>query len=371
LSFRNNADLSASSVPMTHDAIIMLGYTVAYDMPPVVYRRWLDAGQPPHPGKLEDGDKNWWELAPEVGYVDIRWLGAKLDSTLPADLLTNNGALLNAIKCVSPFAVNNFEGFNFRKVFLPEGNLFISEVNILVRGVTIEGSITDSSIIRCQVGAGAALFVFDGGNGISGLSDAISGGGLRRLTILNGTGFEGDRAVSLIGGPKRQAYETVFEDLKISGVGPTPPSTTPVGKWKYAMYLDGSGGTVTPKGLRKVSLRNLFLGNPTVKGLEANSVGDLVVENAGVYGGTDTSNSFSFLGSEANPSNGVQIIAGDADVFLWVYYCDGFNYSGIAKEIRFSTNAKGCAFFGVQLPGGITFPVPPLTGGNIVNAATW
>jgi hypothetical protein len=73
---------------MTHDTIIMLGYKYVYDMPPLVYRRWLNTPDlpatqipPPHQGRLEDGDGRWWEMAPDGDHLDVRWFGARLNGT--------------------------------------------------------------------------------------------------------------------------------------------------------------------------------------------------------------------------------------------------------------------------------------------------
>jgi hypothetical protein len=373
LSFRNNADLNTSSVPIAHDAIIMLGYKDVYDMPPVVYKRWLNTPdlpalqtQPPHFAKLIDGDGRWWEMAPEGDHLDVRWFGAKLNGVKNDRL-----ALEVAIACASPSQVPGGGYFRTRKVFIPEGTLKVVGSDIFVRSVTIEGSTTGASVISCQIN-GESLFRFDGGLA---LGVSLPGGGLRRLLITNGANFVGYAAVKLDGGQGLQPHESVFEDLKLTGAGPAQNESGPAGRWQLPFYLNGINNSGSKPGIRKVSLRNLFLGDPVDFGLYAGCVGDLVVENCGIYGGLPNSenviisNSIIVTGTSGNKSNGVQMLGCDADSFLWVYFCVGLNYSGIAKDIRFSTDAIGCAFFGVQLNGGTTFP--PVAGGNVVNAATW
>jgi hypothetical protein len=376
LSFRNNADLKASSVPMTHDAIIILGYSNIFDMPPVVYKRWTNT--PPSantPRYLQDGDNSWWVLAPEVDYFDVRWFGAQLDG-----IADDRSALEAAIVSASPSTVPGGGVSPIRKVFIPSGKLRVKRKideaifpGIFVRGVTIEGTTWDTSIVICQLNTGESLFVFDGGAGIG---KAVPNGGMRRLGILNDYGKVGGYAIRVEGGNLKQAYEAIFEDLKITGEADDPEKANPdpPGKWEYPFYLNGSYSTSTPQGLRKVSLRNIFLGNPTIHGLGAGSVGDLIIESTSVYGGTVASNNFYVFGTAAvqgvtaNLSNGVQFIGCDVDAALFVYNCQGFNFSGYANSIYFYGGAVGCAFNGFRPAGAIT-----VKGyiGNVINAATW
>jgi hypothetical protein len=377
LSFRNNEDLNNSSVPIEHDAIIMLGYKYVYDMPPVVYKRWLNTPNlpavqipPPHVAKLLDGDGRWWEMAPDSDHLDVRWFGANMNG-----IINDRPALEKAIQFASPSNVPGGGYSAIRKVFIPSGKLRIKRVetvdnSIYVRGVTIEGNTWDTSIITCQLNTGESLFVFDGGAGIG---SAVAHGGMRRLAILNGFGKVGGYAIRVEGGDLMQAYESVFEDLKLSGEG-DPEKVQPAGKWEYPFYLNGSYSTSIPQGLRKVSLRNIFLGNPTIHGLGAGSVGDLIIEGTAVYGGTTASNNFYVFGTAAAPavtanlSNGVQFIGCDVDASLFVYNCEGLNFSGIANNIYFYGGAKGCAFNGARPLSGLTVIGQ---AGNVINAATW
>jgi hypothetical protein len=368
---------------MTHDAIIMLGYTNIFDMPPVVYKRWTNT--PPSantPRYLQDGDNGWWVLAPEVDYFDVRWFGATLNN-----IADDRAALEAAILSASPASVPGGGVSPIRKVFIPSGILLVKRQvdptksnSVFVRGVSIEGDNWDTSLITCQLNDAESLFVFDGGEPFVG---GTPNGGMRRIGIFNGVGKIGGYAIRVEGGNQKQAYESVFEDLKIGGLGPPPAPPPPLplplplpppGKWQFPFYLNGSYSTNTPQGLRKVSLRNIFLGNPTIHGLGAGSVGDLIIESTSVYGGTVASNNFYVFGTAAaqgvtaNLSNGVQFIGCDVDAALFVYNCEGFNFSGIANNIYFYGGAKGCAFNGVRPASAITVLGQ---GGNMINAATW
>jgi hypothetical protein len=365
LSFRKKADLEAASIPGAYDALILLGYSAIFDMPPVVYKRWPN--RIPLPTELrfiKDADGGWWELAPEGDHLDVRWFGANMYGTVDS-----RAALEAAILYASPSNLPNDAAYKIRKVYVPEGKLRVDGHSIYVRGVTIEGATTEGSQISCQISTGQSLFIFDGGATIG---KAFAGGGMRRLAIINGLNKVGGSAISVYGGDLAQAYESVFEDIKLTGVGASNPANN--GKWEIPFSLNGSSGVSTPQGLRKVSLRNIFLGNPTVHGLAAASVGDLIVEATGVYGGTTSSNNFYVSGTPAAPggtanlSNGVQFIGCDVDAALFVYDCEGFNFSGIANAIYFYSGAKGCAFNGVRPAGALTVLGQ---AGNVINAATW
>jgi hypothetical protein len=384
LSVRTVADLAATQIPLAYDTIILLGYTNVFDAPPVVYNRWLNSGSPPHPGKLTDGFGKWWVLAPEVDYFDVRWFGAQLDG-----ISDDRAALEAAILSASPASVPGGGVSSIRKVFIPSGILLVKRQvdptksnSVFVRGVSIEGDNWNTSLITCQLNEPESLFVFDGGEPFA---EGTPNGGMRRIGIFNGVGKTGGYAIRVEGGNQKQAYESVFEDLKIGGVGPPqppppnpllppPPPPPPPGRWQYPFYMNGSYSPSAPQGLRKVSLRNIFLGNPTIHGLGAGSVGDLIVESTSVYGGTVASNNFYVFGTAAAPnvtanlSNGVQFIGCDVDAALFVYNCEGFNFSGIANNIYFYGGAKGCAFNGVRPASAITVLGQ---GGNVINAATW
>lgn len=345
----------------------LLGYENYKDAPPVAYTRWTNTGSiPQHLATLQDGNGKWWEMAPSGDFFDVRWFGAKLNG-----VANDRTALEKAIATASPQQVVGGGYYRIRKVFIPEGILKVSGADIYVRGVTIEGTTAEGSIILGQIGAGESLFIFDGGAGVS---IATANGGLRRLTILNGVNFIGDSAVRVYGGPLTQAYDTVFEDLKITGLGLAQGQSGVGGRWKIPIVLDGSAGTAAPKGLRRATLRNIFLGNPDSYGLMIVSAGDVVVDNVSVYGGTELSQSFYIWGSVGNESNGIQFLGCDVDTYLWVYDCIGFAYFGKAKYVVFGPRAVGCGFYGVQSvvgvyhTGGVNYPAPT---GNVNNAAGW
>jgi hypothetical protein len=62
LTFENKAEVEASSaIPGGDDAIQVLGYAAAGDGGGALYKR--AAAEPPHAGKIEDANDDWWELA--------------------------------------------------------------------------------------------------------------------------------------------------------------------------------------------------------------------------------------------------------------------------------------------------------------------
>jgi hypothetical protein len=62
ITFETRAEVEASStIPGGDDAIQVLGYVAAGDGGGALYRR--AASEPPHAGKIEDANSDWWELA--------------------------------------------------------------------------------------------------------------------------------------------------------------------------------------------------------------------------------------------------------------------------------------------------------------------
>jgi hypothetical protein len=331
-------------------AVILLGYYVIHDAPPIIYTRWTNSGEPPHPAKFKTFRlvnnvpvDVWWEMSPPGDHLDVRWFGAKIDGT------DDRVAFETAIKCASPPQVNGYDPFSIRKVFVPEGHMTVSGKDVFIRGVTIAGAGVQSSFIGSEVTGDDSFLRFDGGAGITGLAEAITGGGLKDIIIWKRTGFAGGIAVHLEGNATMQPDEAVLEDVKVTGDG----------TWKFPMHLNGNARSGDKPGLRKVTARNLFLGNAEKYALYALRVGDLSIYNMGTFGyvlvnGAKISNNHVHVtGSTAGPNNTVQLIGCNIQGYTWIYYCNGANLSSNCSIVVFGEGSRGCGFYGtLATPGG-------------------
>ncbi len=363
ISFNTRADAVAATIPDDVKVVLLAGYDDVADAPTATYVRVQS--EPNHMAKFQSVGGKWWRLDPQGTSVDIRWFGAK-----PNVGFDNRTALVNAIECVT-FSFLGEDRLNVRSVFIPFGVWEVSGTSVMVRGVTILGTGPNTSNITFTDN-NAIGFWFDGGVSLplpAGTTDfwnyEISGGGIQSLAIWMkklGTGLYG---VLLQGDQYRQPDECVFEDLKITGGG----------TWLLPIYINGSQRIPDipppktdarwPVGVRKTTMRNVFLGSATAYGLSALSVQELVIEGLGIYGGT--SQKMIINGTPIVPSNNVQLLGCNIQDSLFVELCNGLNVSSYCKTMTFSTGARGCGFYGT-LAGGLYSSIPSM--GNLNNAAS-
>lgn len=392
LSFDNVADLEASNVPSDVYAIILLGYYIIGDAPAVTYTRWTNAAPPaplplPKSGRLKSADDKWWEISPPSDYLDVRWFGAKMTVDAEGQPIDDRENLQKAIDCAlgPPLPIR---AEKVRTVFIPEGTLFVADT-VFLRGVTLLGTGPMRSFITLTKSNGVCIKM-DGGSGFS-PTRAETGGGLQSISIWMLEGLTGFMGVHVVGDEKFQADEAVFEDIKISGGG----------TWSYPMYLDGSkrvqtrnseGKPVGLSGLRKVTIRNVFLGNGLNFSLVALGVGDLSIYNAGCFpfaDGTISTRADVLIAGDPGisavpgtattlavpeklplPCIAVHLTACNLQGTVWLYYTEAASISGKVKSMICSTGAKGCALYGTLLPGsgGVFFTYPEM--GNEKYVAT-
>lgn len=358
------SEFQLATVPLDVVAVMVLGYYARHDAPPVTYTEWTNGGAPPHPAKLQSADTRWWEMSPSGDFFDVRWFGAKM---VRRTKINNAGAVVidttdmealeNAISCTLPPAISGNQS-GIRTVYLPVGELVVTST-IFLRGATLRGSGVLSTTITLDQNNGVCIWM-DGGAGLV-PPFAITGGGLKSLSIWSASGTNGFIGVQLSGNAIMQPDEAVFEDIKISGGG----------TWSYPMYMNGSARAAigsTLKGLRKVTIRNAFFGNALVRSFEAVSVGDLTIYSGGSFAsslpGITPSLEFLIGGTLAAPSNTVQLIGCNIQDKVYVYHTEGIVLSGKILYPFFSTGAVGCAFYGIHPTGTASsgyfnLPVPP------------
>jgi Pectate lyase superfamily protein len=331
-------------------AVILLGYYVIHDAPPIIYTRWTNSGEPPHPAKFKTFRlvnnvpvDVWWEMSPPGDHLDVRWFGAKIDGT------DDRVAFETAIKCASPPQVNGYDPFSIRRVFVPEGHMTVDGPDVLIRGVTIVGAGVQGSFIDSNVTGNQTFLRFDGGVGVGTDDDKLTGGGLQNIIIWKTAALTGGIAVHLEGNNIKQPDEAVCEDLKITGTG----------SWKYPLYLNGSARTTGTIGLRKVTFRNLFLGNAETYAFFAVCVGDLSVYNLGTFGEAKvndvkvSNNHVHITGSEQTKSTIVQLLGCNIQGYTWIYFCNGANLSSYCSIVVFGNGSRACGFYGtLGTPGG-------------------
>jgi hypothetical protein len=373
MSFNNRADAMAATIPDDIKIVQLAGYYDVADAPTATYVRVQV--EPSHNAKFQSVGGKWWRLDPQGTSVDIRWFGAK-----PIVDFDNRTALVDAIECVTRSHLG-FDRLLVRSVFIPDGAWEVSGTSIFVRGVTILGTGPNTSTIIFtgkDINTGlfttnAIGFWFDGGAYLpvpSGRTDfwnfEVSGGGIQSLGIWMrklGLGLYG---VLLQGDQYRQPDECVFEDLKITGGG----------QWFIPLYINGIAriADVPPKdekprwpiGVRKISIRNLFLGEATNIGMSVLCVQELTILGMGIYGGV--TQKMIVDGTDTMPSTVVQILGSNIQEYLWVTRAVGMNVSSYCPIVTFSTGTIGCAYYGSHKTLG--YSSIPSTG-NLGNAATF
>jgi hypothetical protein len=336
-------------IPSTANLLIFAGYAAYGDAPPATYAR-IAAPTAIYPNQAAIQDKNnlWWGLQPTGDHVDVRWFGAKV--SLSVDDTT---ALNSAVLSVTPI-VGKQPDLRVRRVFIPAGTLRISGP-INLRGVELKGAgILATTLAMSEVGG--TCIRMDGGAGLV-PKQYITGGGLQSLTLwpytaINGSGVDvaGGKGVHLAGDFEFQPDEAVFEDVRITGGG----------TWQYPLYIDGSlrvpladGGGL--HGLRRITLRNLFLGRATSKALYVDSVKGLTVYSMGIFNSVTAGTTYSFdmqiKGTAEMRSEDIQFFGANIQGTAWVYYTESMTLSGKLLQVSFSTGAKGCAFYGTLTTG--------------------
>jgi hypothetical protein len=372
LSFDNIADLEASNVPSDVYAIVLLGYYIIGDAPAVTYTRWTNLADPllgSRLGRLKSLDGKWWEISPPSDYLDVRWFGAKMLSTVD-----DRQALQDAIDCALGQTVP-IRAAKVRTVFIPEGNLRVSGT-VFLRGVTLRGTGPMQSTITLTTNLQICIYM-DGGTQITSGPRSVTGGGLQSLNIAMIEGGIGWVGVYVAGNKDMQPDEAVFEDIKISGGG----------VWYYPMWLNGMDRRLKPgekglKGLRKVTIRNVFFGQAVGTAFLADGVSDLSVYNAGSFGGVPelvaenvvkaggtpliANLDFVVRGDDIVPavtgttpipekpaiqSDKVQFVSCNIQTNIIIHRAESVTVTGTVKTMSCQTNAKGCALYGTLLKG--------------------
>jgi hypothetical protein len=384
LSFDNIADLEASNIPGDVYAIVLLGYYIIGDAPAVTYTRWTNADmpkdvppQPPLPplpanywlrsGRLKSLDGKWWEISPPGDCLDVRWFGAVMGADALGKLVDDREALQNAIDFASDSSLSGkrepIRAAKVRTVFIPEGTLRVGGT-VFVRGVTLRGTGPMQSTITLTANLQVCIHM-DGGSQIKPTAKSITGGGLQSLSISMIEGGIGWIGVYVAGDKFMQPDESVLEDLKISGGG----------TWYQAMWLNGMDRRLEPgekglKGLRKVTIRNLFLGNAIGAAFIADGVSDLSVYNAGSFAslpeGTTPNLNFVVRGDDVVPagtgttptprkpaiqSDKVQFVSCNIQEDIIIDRAESVTVTGTVRRMSCQTNAKGCALYGTLLTG--------------------
>jgi hypothetical protein len=396
LSFDNVDDLEKSNIPNDVYAIVLLGFYIIGDAPAVTYTRWTNGTDPETPpddvlgstikvrnGRLKSLDGKWWEISPPSDYLDVRWFGAKMTVSAPVapsviglpidDLKALQAAIDCALGNVGSPPPPPIRAEKVRTAFIPEGTLYVSNT-VFLRGVTLRGTgPMQSSIVLTT--ANAICIHMDGGAGLS-PPRSVTGGGLQSITISILTGLQGFIGVKVAGDAIRQPDECVFEDVKIAGGG----------TWTFPMLLDGLArrlpqGVIGLRGLRKVTIRNVFFGDAMSYSLIADGVSDLTIYNAGSFGkpagAGDFNLGFLIRGGAGSPeipaigntpkvdaipeliSNLVQLVACNVPDRIFIYRTQSVVISGVIKEVYCSTEARGCVMYGTLLKG---------SGGDFITA---
>jgi hypothetical protein len=335
------------NIPANVSLVLIAGYAAHRDAPMATYVL-IGNNNNNSPGCFQSNDGRWWGLQPTGDFLDVRWFGAKVDIAVD-----DKDALNDAIRCAMPQAQSGRDLF-IRTVFIPAGTMRVSDT-IYLRGVELRGAgILATTIALSQTGG--TCIRMDGGAGLIPKAK-ITGGGLQSITLwpytaLNGIGVEvaGGKGIHLAGDFEFQPDEAVFGDLKITGGG----------TWEYPLYLDGRLRVPIPNmdsltGLRRITLRNLFLGRATSKGLYVHSVKGLTIYNMGIYGSKTPGTTYSFdmeiTGTEGMRSEGIQFFGADIQGTAWVYYTEAMTLSGKLLQVSFAAGAKGCVFYGTLTTG--------------------
>jgi hypothetical protein len=391
LSFDNIADLEASNVPSDVYAIVLLGYYIIGDAPAVTYTRWTNGAPPPVPpiddppiaelvskikvrtGRLKSLDGKWWEISPPSDYLDVRWFGAKMTTVAPVapsqvgTPIDDLKALQAAIDCAlgdgNAPQPPPIRAAKVRTVFIPAGNLRVSGT-VFLRGVTLRGTGPMESTITLTTNSQVCIHM-DGGSQLKPTPKSYTGGGLQSLNISMIEGGLGWTGVYVSGDAQMQPDEAVFEDVKISGGG----------AWYQPMWLNGMDRRLAPnatglKGLRKVTIRNVFFGNALSASFIADGVTDLSVYNAGSFASLPTSQTanldFVVRGDDIVPavpgttpipekpaiqSEKVQFVSCNIQTNIIIHRAESVTVTGTVKTMSCQTNAKGCALYGTLLKG--------------------
>jgi hypothetical protein len=372
LSFDTVADLEGSSIPNDVYAVVLLGYYIIGDAPAVTYTRWTNGAPPgdgpPVPptsllrsGRLKSLDGKWWEISPPSDYLDVRWFGAVMGLNAQGQTVDDRQALQNAINVALDSSLQNtrqpIRAVKTRTVFIPEGNLYVGGT-VFLRGVTLRGTGPMQSTITLTTNLQICIHM-DGGSQITPTPVSVTGGGLQSLSISMKEGGIGWTGVYVSGNAVMQPDEAVFEDVKISGGG----------IWYQPMWLNGMDRRVPPgekglKGLRKVTIRNVFFGNAIATAFIADGVSDLSVYNAGSFAslpaGVIPNLNFVVRGDGAvssDPpkpaiqSDKVQFVSCNIQEDIIIDRAESVSVSGVVRRMSCQTNAKGCALYGTLLKG--------------------
>jgi hypothetical protein len=371
-------------------AIVLLGYYIIGDAPAVTYTRWTNLAPPgdgpPVPptsklrkGRLKSLDGTWWEISPPSDYLDVRWFGAKMGANEEGQLVDDREALQNAIDVALDSTLkgmrNPIRAAKVRTVFIPEGNLRVGGT-VFLRGVTLRGTGPMQSTITLTTNLQICIYM-DGGSKIEPIPKSFTGGGLQSLNISMIEGGIGWIGVYVAGNKDMQPDEAVFEDVKISGGG----------VWYYPMWLNGMDRRLKPeerglKGLRKVTIRNVFFGQAVGTAFLADGVSDLSVYNAGSFGDVPAAVAanvtsangaalianldFVVRGDDIVPavpgttpipekpaiqSDKVQFVSCNIQTNIIIHRAESVTVTGTVKTMSCQTNAKGCALYGTLLKG--------------------
>jgi hypothetical protein len=365
--FAGVAGASQPVIPSTANMLIFAGYAAYGDAPSATYIRIAAPTVTfPNQAAFQDKNNNWWGLQPSGDHVDVRWFGAKL--SLAVD---DTVALEAAIRSVTPQIQTSGRDIRLRTVFIPAGIIRISETMHL-RGVELKGAGILATTIALSTTDGTCIRM-DGGAGLT-TKAGITGGGLQSIMlwaytasvssgVATGVAVAGGKGVHLAGDFEFQPDESVFGDLKITGGG----------SWKYPLYLDGSLRVPTPDGkgltgLRRVTLRNLFLGKAIDRMIYAKGVKGLTVYTAGFFGSPPPplppppsplpppppivyNYDMEITGTAEMRSEDIQFIGANIQGTAWVYYTESMTLQGKFLQVSFSTAAKGCAFYGTLTTG--------------------
>jgi Pectate lyase superfamily protein len=368
--FKNPGTSGKPDIPSTANLLMFAGYYAYGDAPLATYVRIASLpSNASNPACIQDKLTNWWGLQPTGDHVDVRWFGAKVDN------MTDDGpALRAALKSLLPNPYGFGRELGVRTVYVPLGTMRIADeippvgqppISLRVRGVTIRGSGPQTTTVLFTT-PNTMGFHFDGGAGLPS-SFRLAGGGLQSINISLLDTLTGKHGVHMQGNNIAQPNECVFEDVRIS--------TETLAEWEIPFNINGSEKTIEPAGVRFLSIRNLFLGNPSMFALSAASVIGLTINRAGAFGFPKvpltvpptlpvSKLNFYIYGTTALKSTIVQLSEMNIQDTLWIYDCLSANVTGYIKNVAFAPGAKACSFYGTLAGGGYftsaTLPQSPV-----------
>jgi Pectate lyase superfamily protein len=360
--FKNPGTSGKPDIPSTANLLMFAGYHAYGDAPLATYVRIASLpSNASNPACIQDKLNNWWGLQPTGDHVDVRWFGAKVD-----DITDDGPALRAALKSLLPTDYSFGRDFRVRTVYVPQGTMRIADeiiqvgqppvsvtVSLKVRGVTIRGSGPQTTTVLFTT-PNTLGFHFDGGAGLPS-SFSLAGGGMQSINISLLDTLTGKHGVHMQGNNLTQPNECGFEDVRIS--------TGEKAEWETPFNINGSEKTTEAAGIRFLSIRNIFLGHPSMFALSAASVIGLTINRAGAFGvrkarpddppsGPVSRLNFYIYGTTALQSTIVQLSEMNIQDTLWIYDCLSANVSGYIKNVAFASGAKACSFYGTLAGGG-------------------